>query len=75
MSAETEQTNRQSGASYERAGWQLSFGFGQDDNLGTWLKTELATHRHESWFPDLLGALSVHGLGEQWEQYCLGKVN
>ena len=75
VSAETEQTNRQSGASYERAGWQLSFGFGQDDNLGTWLKTELATHRHESWFPDLLGALSVHGLGEQWEQYCLGKVN
>ena len=73
VGAETEQTNRQSGASYERAGWQQSFGFGSADNLGTWLKTTLEAHRHEIWFPELIGVLSTHGLSEKWEQCCLGK--
>lgn len=72
IQTEQEQTNRQSGASYHRGGWQLKFGLGQQDTLGDYLKLLLVEHQDKDYFSQIIGELAVFGLSDEWEKYSLG---
>lgn len=72
IQTEQEETNRQSGRSYHRGGWQLKFGLGDKDTLGDYLKAQLAEHKNEDYFPQIIGELAVFGLSDEWEKYSLG---
>lgn len=70
--SEQEETNRQSGKSYLRGGWQLKFGLETEDTLGDYLKSALETHNDKAYFPLIIAELAVFGLTDQWEKYSLG---
>lgn len=72
ISSEQEETNRQSGRSYLRGGWQLKFGLETEDTLGDYLKSALDIHKNEAYFPLVIAELAVFGLTDQWEKYSLG---
>lgn len=72
ISSEQEETNRQSGKSYLRGGWQLKFGLEPKDTLGDYLKSALDIHKNEAYFPLVIAELAVFGLTDQWEKYSLG---
>lgn len=69
---EQEATNRQSGESYKRSGWELKFGLASQDTLGEALKHELSLHCSSSYFSSIVAELAMLGLSDQWEKCCLG---
>lgn len=66
---------RQRARAYQRSGWELKFGIGAKDQLGTWLKDELYKYKNESYFSQILAELALFGLGDEWEQCCLGMAD
>ena len=72
ITSEGEVTNRQSGKSYHRGGWELKFGLQKKDTLGDFLKSELQVYQSKVYLPQIVAELAVFGLSDQWEKYCLG---
>ncbi len=72
VTAENQDTNRQSGASYQRAGWELKYAPNPDSNLGQFLQTELEKHQDKPYFTSIIAELATFGLSSDWEAYCLG---
>lgn len=64
--------NRQSGASYRSAGWELKYEPDTQSSLGRFLQSQLEPYKPESFFAYILAELAILGLSDTWEDFCIG---
>lgn len=74
VTTENENDNRQRGASYKRAGWELKYApsIGASASLGQFLQDELKAYKDKSYFAYIIAELGTLGLSETWDAYCIG---
>ena len=64
--------NRQSGASYKSAGWELKYEPNPQSSLGQFLQDQLQPYKNEKFFAYIVAELAILGLSETWEDFCIG---
>ena len=74
VTTENENDDRQRGASYKRAGWELKYApsIGASASLGQFLQDELKAYKDKSYFAYIIAELGTLGLSETWDAYCIG---
>lgn len=72
ISTETDKDNRQSGATHKSAGWEIKYAPNTRASLGQFMQDELAKCKSESYFAYIVAELTILGLSDVWEEYCLG---
>lgn len=72
IKTETADDNRQSGASYKNAGWELKYEPKTESSLGQFLQNQLEQYKTKDFFAYILAELAILGLSDTWEDFCIG---